>query len=113
MTPYSAYTWFFSVCGTLRTEAAYPGTQTWVGVTLGKIAPGVQVKSCRAFWDTHFNLDWVSSLPSTVKLQALSTISSGAIIISSCILILILIGSPSYLMPSSFLPCQSHKQTVR
>src|SRR5215472_6914358 len=43
--PYSAYTWFFSLLGTFRTDCAYPGLQIASFVPVVKIAPGVQAES--------------------------------------------------------------------
>src|SRR5436305_3998532 len=43
--PYSAYAWFCSLTGTLRTGLAYPDWQMASFVPVARIAPGVHAKS--------------------------------------------------------------------
>src|SRR5438034_11644607 len=51
--PYSAYTWFFSLVGTFRTELAYPDWQIASFVPVGSTAPGVHAESGSASCTTH------------------------------------------------------------
>jgi hypothetical protein len=51
--PYSAYTWFFSLTGTLRTELEYPDWQMASFVPVARIAPGVHAESDSASCAMH------------------------------------------------------------